>query len=109
MSGPATVYHLHALVRNVIAGGLCRSSHCLCICRRPEVFSAAVLHVPFVDMLTAMMQPALALTAHEYGEWGDVRVDQCALNKVCFTLFPPSIDPRAFTAHVWVHDWHHSD
>ena len=52
-------------------------------------------------MLTAMMQPALALTAHEYGEWGDVRVDQCALDNVCFTLFPPPLTPKLLQHMSW--------
>ena len=38
---------------------------------RPGLFGAAVLRVPFLDMLTSMTDPALPLTVHEYGEWGD--------------------------------------
>ncbi len=46
--------------------------------RRPDAIAAAVLRAPFVDLLTAMTQPELSLTAHEYGEWGDVRADPAA-------------------------------
>ena len=51
-------------------------------CRRPEAVAAAVLRVPFVDVLTAMTQPELPLTAHEYGEWGDIHSDPEALHSV---------------------------
>jgi oligopeptidase B len=40
---------------------------------RPELFRAAVLQVPFVDVLTAMLDETLPLTAAEYPEWGDPR------------------------------------
>ena len=39
--------------------------------RRPESLLAAILRVPFVDLLTTMAQPELPLTVHEYDEWGD--------------------------------------
>lgn len=34
---------------------------------------AAVLEVPFVDVLTGMLDPTLPLTVHEFAEWGDPR------------------------------------
>ncbi|MCX2524602.1 S9 family peptidase [Larsenimonas rhizosphaerae] len=37
----------------------------------PEAFSAAVLDVPFVDVLRTMENPALPLTTAEYSEWGN--------------------------------------
>ncbi|UFH48097.1 prolyl oligopeptidase family serine peptidase [Pseudomonas sp. KNUC1026] len=41
--------------------------------RRPELFRAAIARQPFVDVLTAMSDPDLALTTQEYQEWGDPR------------------------------------
>ena len=38
---------------------------------RPELFKAAVLQVPFVDVLTTMLDASLPLTVGEYLEWGD--------------------------------------
>ncbi|GAX81656.1 hypothetical protein CEUSTIGMA_g9084.t1 [Chlamydomonas eustigma] len=35
----------------------------------PAIFGAAVLRVPFTDVLTCMMNPDLPLTAHEREEW----------------------------------------
>lgn len=34
---------------------------------------AAILEVPFVDVLTGMSDPSLPLTIHEFAEWGDPR------------------------------------
>ncbi len=38
---------------------------------RPDLFRAAILNVPFVDVLTAMLDPTLPLTTIEYPEWGN--------------------------------------
>ncbi|MEZ5667751.1 MAG: S9 family peptidase [Alphaproteobacteria bacterium] len=38
---------------------------------RPDLFAAAVLMVPFVDVLTAMLDPSLPLTTTDYPEWGN--------------------------------------
>ncbi|HEV2427871.1 MAG TPA: S9 family peptidase [Acidimicrobiales bacterium] len=37
----------------------------------PELFRCAVAEVPFVDVLTTMLDPTLPLTAGEWEEWGD--------------------------------------
>lgn len=39
--------------------------------RRTADLGAVLLEAPFVDVLSAMCQPALPLTVHEYDEWGD--------------------------------------
>ncbi len=38
---------------------------------RPELFSAVVSQVPFVDVLNTMLDASLPLTTGEYLEWGD--------------------------------------
>lgn len=43
--------------------------------RRPHAFGAAILEAPFVDVLSSMVDPTLALTQHEYDEWGDPSID----------------------------------
>ncbi len=40
---------------------------------RPELFHAALLQVPFVDVLNTMSDPSLPLTVGEFEEWGDPR------------------------------------
>jgi oligopeptidase B len=44
--------------------------------QRPELFRAAVLHVPFVDVLNTMLDASLPLTVGEYEEWGDPKVKE---------------------------------
>lgn len=39
--------------------------------QQPELFSGAVLQVPFVDVVNSMSDSSLPLTAQQYGEWGN--------------------------------------
>ncbi len=38
---------------------------------RPDLYSCLILRVPFLDPLTAMLDPDMPLTQHDYDEWGD--------------------------------------
>ncbi len=38
---------------------------------RPELFDGAIAAVPFVDVVTTMLDPTIPLTTGEYDEWGD--------------------------------------
>jgi len=38
---------------------------------RPELFRLVISHVPFVDVVNTMLDPALPLTVGEYEEWGN--------------------------------------
>lgn len=38
---------------------------------RPELFKAAILHVPFVDVVNSMLDDTLPLTPGEFTEWGN--------------------------------------
>ncbi|KAI4339320.1 hypothetical protein MLD38_024277 [Melastoma candidum] len=40
---------------------------------RPDLFKAAVAGVPFVDVVTTMLDPTIPLTTSEWEEWGDPR------------------------------------
>ena len=40
---------------------------------RPDLFAGVVAEVPFVDVLTTMLDPSLPLTVTEWEEWGDPR------------------------------------
>jgi oligopeptidase B len=40
---------------------------------RPDLFRSAVAGVPFVDVLTTMLDETIPLTTGEYSEWGDPR------------------------------------
>jgi oligopeptidase B len=39
--------------------------------RRPDLFTAVVAHVPFVDVINTMSDPSLPLTVTEFEEWGN--------------------------------------
>ncbi|KAJ3672264.1 hypothetical protein LUZ60_006985 [Juncus effusus] len=43
---------------------------------RPELFRTAVLGVPFVDVVTTMLDPSIPLTTGEWEEWGDPRKEE---------------------------------
>lgn len=43
---------------------------------RPDLFKAAVLGVPFVDVVTTMLDPKIPLTTSEWEEWGDPREEK---------------------------------
>lgn len=38
---------------------------------RPDLFRGAIAGVPFVDVVTTMLDPSIPLTTNEYEEWGD--------------------------------------
>lgn len=38
---------------------------------RPDLFAGIIAKVPFVDVLTTMLDPTIPLTTGEYDEWGD--------------------------------------
>lgn len=38
---------------------------------RPELFRGVIANVPFVDVVTTMLDPSIPLTTNEYEEWGD--------------------------------------
>ena len=43
---------------------------------RPELFKAAVVYVPFVDVINTMLDESLPLTVGEFEEWGNPKVPE---------------------------------
>jgi oligopeptidase B len=43
---------------------------------RPDLFSAVLSHVPFVDVMNTMLDATLPLTVPEYEEWGNPNEDE---------------------------------
>ncbi|CAL0320663.1 unnamed protein product [Lupinus luteus] len=43
---------------------------------RPDLFKAAIAGVPFVDVVTTMLDPTIPLTTSEWEEWGDPRKEE---------------------------------
>ncbi len=56
--------------RGLSAGGLLQGA---VFSQAPEVFRAIVAEVPFVDVVTTMLDETVPLTAAEWDEWGDPR------------------------------------
>ncbi len=64
------------VTRGLSAGGLLQGA---LYGRRPDLWAGVVAEVPFVDVVTSMLDPSLPLTAQEWLEWGDPRrPDECA-------------------------------
>jgi oligopeptidase B len=62
------------VIEGASAGGLLVAA---VLNRRPELFRAALLDMPFVDVLNTMSDASLPLTVGEYEEWGNPQlVDQ---------------------------------
>lgn len=73
--------------------------------RRAGCIGAAVLRVPFVDVLTTMLDPSLPLTVHEYDEFGDPSTDKQAfesLRKLCpYANIRPAAYPPVLVTCAW--------
>ncbi|XP_032231488.2 prolyl endopeptidase-like [Nematostella vectensis] len=65
--------------RGVSAGGLVVGAVCN---RSPELFKAVIMKVPFLCVLTSMLDPTLPLTSQEYDEWGDPRSSELDLKYI---------------------------
>ena len=39
----------------------------------PELYNGVIAHVPFVDVVTTMLDESIPLTSGEFSEWGDPR------------------------------------
>jgi oligopeptidase B len=57
--------------RGLSAGGLLQGA---VFSQRPERWRAVVAEVPFVDVVTSMLDETVPLTVNEWEEWGDPRV-----------------------------------
>lgn len=62
--------HEKLVISGASAGGLLIGA---VLNERPNLCHAAMLEVPFVDVLCTMLDPTLPLTTGEYPEWGDPR------------------------------------
>ena len=59
--------------RGLSAGGLLQGA---VLSQHPERWRAVVAEVPFVDVVTTMLDPSVPLTVNEWDEWGDPRLPE---------------------------------
>ncbi len=58
----------HVYASGGSAGGLLMGA---VVNQAPELYRAVALHVPFLDVLTTMLDESIPLTTNEYDEWGN--------------------------------------
>jgi oligopeptidase B len=68
--GKALVDGSRIVSRGASAGGLLQGA---VFSMRPDRWRAVVAEVPFVDVVTTMLDPSIPLTVTEWDEWGDPR------------------------------------
>ncbi|WP_457143726.1 prolyl oligopeptidase family serine peptidase [Mycobacterium sp. URHB0021] len=92
------------VTRGLSAGGLLQGA---LYSRRPERFAGVVAEVPFVDVVTTMLDPSLPLTVPEWDEWGHPTDPDDYAVMVSYSPVdnPPSVDARpALLVTGAVHD-----
>ncbi|MBJ3774481.1 S9 family peptidase [Acuticoccus mangrovi] len=66
--------------------------------RAPDRFGAIVAEVPFVDVLTTMLDDTLPLTPPEWPEWGDPIRDEAAFRRILSYSPVDNVAPQAYPA-----------
>jgi oligopeptidase B len=65
---------------------------------RPDLFQAAILDVPFVDVLNTMSDTTLPLTPPEWPEWGNPLEDPAAYDRIAGYSPYDQVGPRPYPA-----------
>jgi oligopeptidase B len=111
------------VTRGLSAGGLLQGA---LYGRRPKRWAGVLAEVPFVDVVTTMLDPSLPLTVTEWDEWGDPREPRAAAvmasyspieNRPAVGVRPPLLvtgavhDPRVLVREParWVAALRHDD
>lgn len=63
----------HTYARGVSAGGLLMGA---VFTMRPDLYKGMIFGVPFVDIVTTMLDDTIPLTTFEYDEWGNPNVEK---------------------------------
>ncbi|MDR4484039.1 MAG: S9 family peptidase [Nitrospirales bacterium] len=62
---------------------------------RPDLFHGVVAQVPFVDVVTTMLDPNIPLTTGEYDEWGDPNQQQFYEYMLSYSPYD-NLQPRSY-------------
>jgi oligopeptidase B len=79
-------------IRGGSAGGLLIGA---VVNQRPDLFHVAVAEVPFVDVLTTMLDESIPLTANEWEEWGDPRNPEAYQNMMAWSPYD-NVSPQDY-------------
>ena len=63
----------------------------------PELYRGMVAHVPFVDIVTTMLDESIPLTTNEYDEWGDPNEQPCYDYMLAYSPYD-NVRPQAYPA-----------
>ncbi len=74
---------------------------------RPELFRAIVTAVPFVDVLSTMLDPSLPLTVTEYEEWGNPNDAEAYGHMRRYSPYD-NVSPRPYPAMLVKTSWNDS-
>jgi oligopeptidase B len=61
---------------------------------RPELWNAAVAEVPFVDVVTTMLDESIPLTTGEFDEWGDPKQQDAYERMLSYSPYDNVTDAR---------------
>ncbi len=71
----------------------------------PEKYAGLVAHVPFVDIVTTMLDESIPLTTLEYEEWGDPHDAQCYAYLLSYSPYDnvreQAYPPMLITTGLW--------
>jgi oligopeptidase B len=62
---------------------------------RPDLFNGAIAQVPFVDVITTMLDDSIPLTTSEYDEWGDPNVREYYDYMLAYSPYD-NVEPKAY-------------
>jgi oligopeptidase B len=62
---------------------------------RPDLFNGIVARVPFVDVVTTMLEPDIPLTTSEYDEWGDPNKKEYYDYMISYSPYD-NVEPQAY-------------
>lgn len=69
---------------------------------RPDLYRGIVSFVPFVDVVTTMLDESIPLTTNEYEEWGNPTADKAAYDLMLSYSPYDNIKPMAYPA-IYIH------
>ncbi|HWO43716.1 MAG TPA: S9 family peptidase [Candidatus Eisenbacteria bacterium] len=62
---------------------------------RPDLFKGIVAEVPFVDVVTTMLDPSIPLTTGEYDEWGDPNQEEFYFYMLSYSPYD-NVEPKHY-------------